>query len=231
MAKPLQIVVTGANRGLGLEIVRQLLARGEHVIATTRTGVIAPDSPLAALAQDRLRVHACDVGQPETIAAFAQAIVAQPLGGLINNAGVWGDAQSVDNLDFAEARAMYQINALAPLQLSLALRPALARSKGKILHITSGLASISDNTSGGNYGYRMSKAALNMMSKSLALDLASDGILSAVIEPGWAKTDMGGPNAPTEVADSVRGVIAQYDGLALHNNGAYLSYRGGTMAW
>ena len=234
MSEPRHIIVTGANRGLGLGLVTKLVQRGDQVIATVRTLPLDPSSALVllhALHPAQLTIYACDMGQPEQISAFAAAMQPHNIAGLINNAGVWGDHQSVDDLNFTEAAHLYQVNALAPLQLSLALRTPLRRGNGKIMHITSGLASIADNQSGGNYGYRMSKAALNMMSKSLAIDLKADGIVSAVVEPGWVQTDMGGPNAPTTIEDSVRGLIEQFDALNAGASGQFLSYRGGTMPW
>jgi NAD(P)-dependent dehydrogenase (short-subunit alcohol dehydrogenase family) len=234
MTTPSCIVVTGGNRGIGLEFVRQLLGRGDHVIATTRTGNAATAPDLASLlsaSDGKLRVMACDMSLPTSIAAFATAIASNKISGLINNAGVWGDQQNVDDFNPNEAASMYQVNALAPLQLSLALRRQLAESKGKLLHISSGLASIGDNTSGGYYGYRMSKAALNMMSRTLAHDLRGDGIASVVVEPGWVKTAMGGPNAPTDVAPSVKGMLAVYDRIDRAASSTFMSYRGTSVAW
>ena len=234
MAKPHHFIVTGANRGLGLALTTALVTRGDQVTATVRALPLDARSALAtfqALQPTRLQIYACDMTKPESISRFAAAMQAHDIAGLINNAGVWGDHQRIDNLNFAEAAHLYQVNALAPLQLSLALRTPLRRASGKILHITSGLASIAENQSGGNYGYRMSKAALNMMSKSLAIDLKADGIVSAVIEPGWVQTDMGGANAPTSIEDSVRGLLEQFDALDARTTGQYLSYRGGTMPW
>ena len=234
MSEPRHIIVTGANRGLGLALVTKLVARGDRVTATVRALPLDPTNALAKLhaaAPTQLDLHACDMTKRESIAEFVATMQAHNITGLINNAGVWGDHQRIDDLDFAEAAALYQVNALAPLQLSLALRAPLRRARGKIMHITSGLASIADNQSGGNYGYRMSKAALNMMSKSLAIDLRADGIASAVVEPGWVQTDMGGPSAPTTIEDSVCGLIEQFDALDARTSGEFLSYRGGTMQW
>jgi NAD(P)-dependent dehydrogenase (short-subunit alcohol dehydrogenase family) len=231
---PSWIIVTGANRGIGLELVTQLLQRGHSVIATTRTGVIDKLHALHTLSAtyiDKLQLQPCDMLSVQSIDDFCARNASMMIEGLINNAGVWGDHQSAANLDYAEAAMMYQVNALAPLQLSLGLRRQLATAKGKILHVTSGLSSIDDNQSGGHYGYRMSKAALNMMSKNLAMDLRSDGIASAVIEPGWVQTDMGGSNAPTTVFDSARGILQQYHLLNMALTGKFLSFRGGTMAW
>ena len=234
MATPRHIIVTGCNRGLGLELVTKLVARGDQVTATVRTLPLDPSNALAKLhaAQPtQLHLHTCDMTKGESIRAFAASMQHHAIQGLINNAGVLGDHQGIDDFDVEEAKRLYQVNALAPLQLSLALRAPLRKGGGKILHISSGLASIADNQTGGYLGYRMAKAALNMMSKSLAHDLRSDGIASAVVEPGWVQTDMGGVNAPTTVEDSGRGILAQFDALDARTSGEFLSYRGGTMAW
>jgi NAD(P)-dependent dehydrogenase (short-subunit alcohol dehydrogenase family) len=225
------VVVTGANRGIGLELVRQLLSRGARVLATTRNGSENPGVELKALARESLSIFPCDMRSQNSIATLARLLRDEKITGVINNAGVWGHKQSADKMDFTEAAAMYQVNALAPLQLSLALRAQLAATKGKLMHVTSGLSSIGEENSGGNYGYRMSKAALNMMSRTLATDLRADGIASSVVDPGWVKTDMGGSNAPTEVADSARGILVQFDKLSLENSGHFVSFRGDKKMW
>lgn len=221
------ILVTGARRGIGRELVSQLAARGDIVVAVTRDGALdLPDSP-------RIRREACELADDASIAALAKRLAGTALDAVINNAGVWGgDHQSVDDFDPVEAARTYRINALAPLAISLALLPNLRRGKGKkLLHVTSGLGSIADNSSGGDYAYRMSKAALNMMSRSLAVDLRRDGIASAVINPGWVSTDMGGRDAPTKVGDSVRGILRELDKLSLATSGSFLNWKGGHYAW
>jgi NAD(P)-dependent dehydrogenase (short-subunit alcohol dehydrogenase family) len=228
----MRILVTGANRGIGLELARQLLARGDTVDAVVRR----PDraDALRALAPaDRIRIHACDVGDDASVAALATALGDATLDVLINNAGVWGgDRQRLADLDLAEAMRTYQINALGPLRVTRALLPHLRRGvTRKMLHLTSGMGSIGDNTSGGWYGYRMAKAALNMASRSLAIDLRDDGIASAVINPGWVQTDMGGASAPTPVVDSVRGILTCLDQLTLETSGSFLNWKGGTYPW
>lgn len=219
-------LVTGANRGIGRELVRQLEARGDAVVAVVRN----PDSLAAAPGRE---VIACDVADPAAVARLAAAVGAGALDVVVNNAGVWpDDGQALGGLDYDELARCFAINALAPLRIAEALLPALRRGRGKKLaHLSSGMASIADNSSGGWYGYRMSKAALNMASRSLARDLAADGIASAVLDPGWAQTDMGGPHAPTPVAESVRGLLAQLDRLDLATTGAFLHWRGGTTPW
>lgn len=228
----MQIVITGASRGIGLELVRQYLGRGDAVVAACRS----PDGATAlhALAADhgsRLRVLACDVGDDDSVAAFAAALGDTPVDLLINNAGV-GDWAGLDAVNTADALRVYNVNALGPLRVTRALLPQLRAGKGRrVAHVTSGMGSIGDNSSGGAYAYRMSKAALNMASKSLAIDLADDGIVSVVINPGWVQTDMGGAGAPLRAEDSAEAMIARFDELTPAHSGAFLNWRGGEYAW
>ncbi len=226
----MRAIVTGANRGIGLELTRQLLERGDTVDAAARTPATATAlAALAAAHPGRLHVRACDIGSPPSIAAFAAALGDAAVDLLVNNAGVWGgEHQSLRDLDFDEALRTYEVDALGALRLTLAVLPHLRRGQGrKVIHVTSGLGSIADNRSGGFYGYRMAKAALNMASRSLAVDLRAERIVSAVIEPGWVKTDMGGPSASITAEVSVLGMLREIDALTLERSGAFLSWRGG----
>lgn len=225
----MRIVITGSNRGIGLELTRQCLNRGDTVIATVRDPSAVKE--LNALANERLTVLACDVGDDASVRAFA-AKVTGPIDALINNAGVMGAMTSLENVDTADALTTYSVNALGPLRVTAALLPRLKEGKTKkVLHITSGMASISDNTSGGAYGYRMSKAALNMGNRSMAVDLKRDGIIAAVINPGWVKTDMGGEGAPLGVVESASGILAQLDAMSAKTSGEFLDYSGKQWSW
>jgi NAD(P)-dependent dehydrogenase (short-subunit alcohol dehydrogenase family) len=227
-------VITGANRGIGLEFVRQLLDRGAAVTAAARDTRGAKDlNDLVTRSGGRLVVHACDVARDESVRAFAAAVGDRAVDLLVNNAGVYGgDRQAADDMDFDDALQTYNVNALGALRVALALRANLARAtNAKIVSITSGMGSIADNRSGGYYAYRMAKAALNMAAKTLAVDLRDEGIASAVINPGWVQTDMGGSNATTPVQDSVRGMLRQIDALGLANTGTFLNRRGGEYPW
>jgi NAD(P)-dependent dehydrogenase (short-subunit alcohol dehydrogenase family) len=230
----MKAVVTGANRGIGLEFVKQLLARGASVDA----GVRDPDRAVQLCEMEKnangaLRVHVCDVSDDASVHAFARNVGDAPVDLLVNNAGVYGGAhQGVSEMDFRDALATMNTNALGAVRVSLALLPVIRKSKTKkIVHITSGMGSIGDNSSGGFLAYRMSKAALNMASKTLAVDLRNDGVISVVINPGWVQTDMGGAGASTPVRDSVAGMLAQIDGVTLANSGAFLNWRGGEYVW
>jgi NAD(P)-dependent dehydrogenase (short-subunit alcohol dehydrogenase family) len=227
----MRIVITGANRGIGLELVRQCLKRGDSVIATARNPRDAGELQSLAGASRELTLLACDVGSDESVRDFA-AKVTGAVDALINNAGVMGAMTSLAKLDTADALNTYSINALGPLRVTGALLPQLRQGKvKKVLHVTSGMGSIGDNTSGGAYGYRMSKAALNMGSRSMAADLKADGISVAVINPGWVKTDMGGSGAPIDVTTSAAGILAQLDALSPANSGEFLDYAGKSWPW
>jgi NAD(P)-dependent dehydrogenase (short-subunit alcohol dehydrogenase family) len=221
------VIVTGAGRGIGLELTRQLLARGDRVTATARD----PNAPsLAELKRqhgDHLRVLALDVSDAASIEAFARQIDGEPVDVLINNAAISGNRGALNSLEMADALKVYATNAVGPVLLTRALRGNLRKgTDARVAHITSAMGSISENTSGGWYAYRMSKAALNMASKCLALEFEREGILSAVINPGWVKTDMGGSGAPTEVNESAEGILRVIDSLTAPRSGAFLDYRG-----
>ncbi|MEZ4391599.1 MAG: SDR family oxidoreductase [Polyangiales bacterium] len=226
----MRVVITGANRGIGLEFVRQYLARGDEVVAACRDPERA--DALRALACDRLRVLACDVSSDALVAAFARELGDVAVDLVINNAGVGGGWVSLEEMDMSAALETYSVNALGPLRVSRALLPALRKAKGaRVVSVSSGMGSIGDNASGGAYAYRMSKAALNMAGKSLAIQLRAESIVSVVINPGWVATDMGGEGAPLRVEDSVGAMIPRFDALTLEDTGRFLNYRGDDYAW
>lgn len=235
MVLAMRIVVTGANRGIGLELVRQLAARGDTVEACARRPAEA--HALGALAGDRVRIHPFDVRDPASVHALAGALGAAAIDIVFNVAGVYGGAgqslgQMSEDLALGDVTSTFDINAAGPLRLVVALLPHVRRgATRKLVHVTSGMGSITDNTSGGYYAYRMAKAALNMMSRSLAVDLRSERIISVVINPGWVQTDMGGQSAPTPVAESVRGILREIDRATLADSGEFLNWDGGRLPW
>ena len=228
---PRTFVVTGANRGIGLEYVRQLLARGERVIATAREPEKAVE--LRALETDRLEILPLDVTSRESVDAFAGALGGRAVDVLINNAGTaspWG--QGLEEVDLDEMRRDFEVNALGPVRVTRALLPALRKSAHPVIaHTTSKMGSIADNTSGGSYGYRMSKAALNMFNKSLSQDPAVRGAICVVLHPGWVQTRMGGAQAPTPPEESVRGLLQVLDSLTPEHDGKFLDFRGREIPW
>lgn len=226
-------VVTGANRGIGLELARQLLARGDHVEALTRRPAEAEElRKLCEGSSGRGRAHACDVANDASVRAAAASIGDVAVDVLVNNAGVMGKMQSLVELDLEDVTRTFDANALGPIRVTRALMPQLLRgTTRKVCSITSGMGSIGDNTRGGAYGYRMSKAALNMATRSMSLDYADQKLIAVVMNPGWVQTDMGGGDAPTPVQESAGKMIRILDELTFEQSGSFLDYNGGTRPW
>jgi NAD(P)-dependent dehydrogenase (short-subunit alcohol dehydrogenase family) len=230
----MRALVTGANRGIGLELVRQLLRRGDSVDAVAREPDRARE--LRALRVEhghRLQLLACDVTSDLSIRAMARARGLTALDLLINNAGVMGTSQGVERQPASELVEVFDVNAAGPFRVTQALLPALEAGAGKkIVHLSSTMGSISGNRSGGYYAYRMSKAALNMLSTTLAEELRKHGILSVVMNPGWVQTEMGGHGAPVRVEDSAAGLLRVIDRLTLQDSGKFLDYlEGAEIPW
>jgi NAD(P)-dependent dehydrogenase (short-subunit alcohol dehydrogenase family) len=227
----MNVVITGANRGIGLELVRQYLARGDCVFAAVRAPHDAVElAALATSAGNRLQIIACDVALQPSVSSFASA-VKEPVDVLINNAGVRTENEELTGLDIEGAAQTFQVNALGLLRVTIALLPMLRRSAhAKVANISSALGSIEGNGTGGGYGYRMSKAALNMASRSMAYDLRDAGIVVVALSPGWVQTDMGGLDAPTKVADSAACLIGVIDRLSPAQSGGFFGFRGERIA-
>jgi NAD(P)-dependent dehydrogenase (short-subunit alcohol dehydrogenase family) len=220
-------VVTAANRGLGLEFARQLAARGENVVATARDPESARD-----LRKLKVRVEALDVADADSVARFAETLDGEPVDVLINNAGVGVRSRSLEEIDFTEMRHFFDVNVIGPLRVTRALLPSLrAGATRKVINITSRMGSIEDNTSGGAYEYRASKAALNMATKSMALDYGGEGFVCIVLHPGWVQTDMGGSSAPVRPEDSISGMLGVIDRLSSAFNGEFLDFTGESLPW
>jgi NAD(P)-dependent dehydrogenase (short-subunit alcohol dehydrogenase family) len=230
MFRPMRVAITGTNRGIGLEFARQALERGDVVEAAARE----PGEDLFRLREhfgDRLRLHRCEVSDPGSVAAFGGAVCREPLDLLINNAGVRGEWESLEKMDLEDLLRTVDINAVSALRVTRAVLPALRWAKGKVALVSSDMGSIAENRSGGAYAYRMSKGALNMAGRSMAHDLRPEGLRVVVLHPGWVQTEMGGPHAPTPVAESVRGLLRVIDGLTFEQSGSFLDYRGEQVPW
>jgi NAD(P)-dependent dehydrogenase (short-subunit alcohol dehydrogenase family) len=217
-------LITGANRGIGLEYCRQLQARGDQVIATCRQ----PSPDLEALG---VRIESgLDLTDEAAITGLVERLAGLPLDGLILNAGIL-ETTNLAALDLESLRRQFEVNALAPLRLVRALLDHLVAG-AKVALMTSRMGSIDDNSSGGSYGYRMSKAALNMAGKSLAIDLKPRGIAVAILHPGLVRTRMVNFNPqaiPPE--EAVRGLLARIDALTLASSGSFWHANGELLPW
>jgi NAD(P)-dependent dehydrogenase (short-subunit alcohol dehydrogenase family) len=216
-------LVTGANRGIGYELAKQLKARGHQVIAVCRTS----SSELDHL---DVRVESgVDVADAAHVADLAKRVANVRLDGLIANAGILrGD--TLDTIDFESVLQQFQVNALGALRTVHALLPRLAAG-AKVALITSRMGSIADNGSGGYYGYRMSKAALNAAGMSLARDLARRNIAVAILHPGFVKTDMTGNSGGIEPSDAAAQLLARVEDLNLQNTGTFWHANGEVLPW
>ena len=228
------VLVTGANRGLGLEFCRQYLASGWTVLACCRSPAAASDLQGLAAGKGRLSIHKLDVADFTTADVLAGSLEGSAIDLLINNAGVYGDTRDrpFGRLDYARWTEVLRINTLAPVKLSEVLLPNLKAGQLKlVVAISSLMGSIADNGSGGSPLYRSSKAALNAAMKSLSIDLKVSGIGVLILHPGWVKTDMGGSEAPTLPPESVAGMRRIIDGYAPAQSGQFLDFRGRELPW
>jgi NAD(P)-dependent dehydrogenase (short-subunit alcohol dehydrogenase family) len=217
-------LVTGANRGIGLALVELLRQRELDVI-----GVCRQSSPeLARLGAEVL--DAVDVTDERGIERVVRAVGGREIQLLVNNAGIMRFPETLDQIDPVSIRLQFEVNALAPLRITAALRGRLARGS-KVGLVTSRMGSIDDNGSGGAYGYRMSKAALNMAGKSLAVDLKPAGVAVAILHPGMVRTRMTGSHGQLEPLDAARGLLARLDELTLETTGGFWHANGQRLPW
>jgi NAD(P)-dependent dehydrogenase (short-subunit alcohol dehydrogenase family) len=227
-----QVLVTGANRGIGLEFVRQYVADGWRVFACCRDPLKATAlNVLATASGGKVSVHALDVSDLTQIERLATALEGESIDVLINNAGFYPQS-SFGAIDYADWDKAFHINAMAPIKMVECFIEHVAASRlRKIATLSSKMGSIADNGSGGSYLYRTSKVAANMAMKSLAIDLKTRGIAVATLHPGWVKTDMGGLNALITAELSVAGMRTVIDRLSTHNAGRFIAYDGQEIPW
>jgi NAD(P)-dependent dehydrogenase (short-subunit alcohol dehydrogenase family) len=224
------LLISGANRGLGLEFVRQYAAAGWRVYAACRD----PDKAAALKSiGPKVSIHRLEVGDKASLDALALDLQSVPLDLVVANAGVAGprgmSAEMIDRDSWLETLA---INTIAPLALAGAFKRNLEKGQGKkIIAISSRLGSIGANTNGGLYVYRSSKAALNAAWHSLAIDWRGAGLICAVLHPGWVATDMGGAGADLQPPESVTGMRRVIDGLTLESSGGFFDYSGAELPW
>lgn len=218
------IVITGANRGIGLELCRHYLNRGDTVTAVCRSS----SAKLDAL-NDAHILMGIDVGDAKSIATLTTQLIDKPIDVLINNAGILrGD--ELDHLNFVEIQKQFNINSLGPLRVTAALKSKLAKP-AKVAIITSRMGSMADNSSGGSYGYRMSKAAVNAAGVSLARDLHKDDVAVAILHPGWVRTDMTKHSGHIEPSESAAGLVERIDELTLEHSGGFWHSNGERLPW
>jgi NAD(P)-dependent dehydrogenase (short-subunit alcohol dehydrogenase family) len=222
-------LITGANRGLGLEFARQYVADGWQVYATCRDPETASElRELADASGGKLRILRLGVTDLASVKAAAYDLEGQAIDLVLNNAGVGGArGQSVGNIDYDAWAKVLDVNTMGPMRVSEAFVDHVARSERKlIVTLTSGMGSIGDNSSGGAFAYRSSKAAVNMVMRSLAIDLAERGISSVVVNPGWVRTDMGGTDATLSPAESVARLRRLIEHLAPTHSGKFFNHDG-----
>lgn len=226
-------LVTGANRGIGLEFVRQLVGRGESVVATARHPDEAVElRAIAAGAGDRVEILRLDVSNLEDLEQLRVRFAERSLDVLINNAGMMEWAGALGALDYDVIRRSMEVNVYGPLRVVEAVLPALKRAGGaKIANLTSKMGSMTDNSSGGSYAYRMSKAALNMATRSMAVDLKRDKIIAFVMHPGWVQTRMGGQSALIDVETSTTALLEIIDGATGAESGRFWEWNGQEIGW
>jgi len=227
------ILITGANRGIGLELTEQFAEDGWQVLACCRNPADA--GQLQALTQRDLaiEVHALDVTNYEQMASLADQLGHRPIDILLSNAGVYGSKSSgFGEIDAAEWRTVLEVNTIAPLMLVQTFVEQVAASQQKLVAvISSKVGSIADNSSGGSYMYRSSKTAVNQVVKSLSIDLADRGISVVSLHPGWVQTDMGGPNAEIGTDESVSGLKSILQTAGLAQSGQFIEFNGNSIPW
>ena len=228
------ILITGANRGIGLELVRQYTIHGARVHACCRNPEQA--GALKALeveSSGRVTVHSLDVGRDEDIRRLVEALRGEAIDILLNNAGIHGPAQQgFGTIDEAGWMETFRINVVAPYKMAVAFAERVAASRRKVIATMGSLmGSVAENSSGGMYPYRSSKSAVHMVMKSLAIDLRSRGIIAVALHPGWVRTDMGGPQAPLTAAESVAGLRRVLSSLTLEDSGKLWDYQQRVLPW
>jgi NAD(P)-dependent dehydrogenase (short-subunit alcohol dehydrogenase family) len=231
-----RILITGANRGIGLALVEEYLSRGDvQIFATCRN----PDDAeaLQKLAQSdssNLEIVQLEVTDPESIKAVFTEITAKTtvLDIVVNNAGIDPPGQSFEQIDAELMLQVFKVNTVAPMMISQSALPFLINSNNaRLIHISTSMASLQNRTYGGNYGYCSSKSALNMAMRGMAVDLRQYKIIVVALDPGWVQTDMGGQSASLTPEESAQGLVTVIDALKSTDNGRYLVYDGSEHPW
>ena len=223
------VLITGANRGLGLEFTKQYAMEGWQIFACCRNPSTAKD--LAAI-KGKISIHRLDMLDDSQIRQLSQELSGQAIDVLINNAGVGEFADRLGNIETTKWLSLLHVNMIAPVHMIENFLPHLERGQRKlVVNITSRMGSIEDNHTGGYYLYRSSKAGLNMVMKSIAIELKPRNIAVILLHPGWVKTAMGGQNAPLSPTESIQHLRQVIGKVTIHDTGRFFNYDGQTIPW
>ncbi|ALO45505.1 SDR family oxidoreductase [Pseudohongiella spirulinae] len=226
-------LITGTNRGIGLELVRQTLAAGHEVIATARDPQAVPALTELAASNPGLTLAALDLGDPDSFDALVGQLDGRPVDVLINNAGIYGPRDaSFGKLSAEDWLTVFNIDTVAPVLLTQKLMPNLRQGADKrIAFMSSKMGSVADNGSGGSYIYRTAKSALNQAVKCLAIDLQPEQFIVLSLHPGWVRTDMGGPNGLIDTRTSAQGLLSVIQQARPVDSGAFIAYDNKRIPW
>ncbi len=227
------VLITGANRGIGYEFARSFADDGWHVHACCRNPDKANDlQELIEGTVGAVTLHKLDVTDGLKVASLARELADEPIDILLNNAGIYGPRTGFGETDYSDWPPVFAANVLAPMRMAERFVEHVALGKRKLMvNISSKMGSMGDNSGGGAYIYRSSKAALNAVVKSLSVDLAPRGIAVVAFHPGWVKTDMGGESAAITAAESVKGMRGVIDRLDTGDTGKFFNYDGSILPW
>ena len=217
-----KVLITGANRGLGLEFARQYSSDGWDVVTTVRQ----PSPELQALG---IRIEHLDMADLDAVAGFGKTLDGLDL--LVANAGTYGPKEAESAEDAKAWLDTIRVNTIAPYLLARAVLPLVERSRGKLIAVSTKMGSIEDNSSGGFLAYRSSKTALNMAWRNLALAVRRSGVIATMLHPGWVQTRMGGSSAPLEPEESVAGIRRVIEKLGPDDSGEFFAYDGSRIPW
>lgn len=218
------IVITGANRGIGLELAKQYQARRDHVIAAVR------EASAELSGADIETIEGVDVTDDASVERLAAALEGRDIDVLINNAGILLARETIEDLNWDGIRQQFEVNTLGPMRVTRALLPHL-KDGGKIAIVSSRVGSIADNTTGGRYGYRISKTAVNMAGVCLAHDLRDRGIAVVLLHPGYVRTGLTGMSGDIDADESARGLIARIDETNMERTGTFWHANGSELPW
>ena len=226
------VLITGANRGIGLEFVKHYSQFSKRVIACCRLPEKATELQALESLNTHVEIHTLDVTDKVQLSALQNAFSGQVIDLVINNAGIYGPQHSETALDNKRWLQVFEVNVIAPIQIARALSNNLSLSSQPVVaNISSKMGSLADNETGGATIYRSSKAALNAATKSFAIDHAALGITTVLLHPGWVQTDMGGQSALISTQTSVHGMTSVLENADITKNGSFLNYDGKIIPW